>query len=312
MNARRNLRRRIRAAVVWGRRDEQMPVGVVDVGSNTVRLLVGRPGRPILTRRELLRLGDDVERLGTISHAKFTMTCDVVREYADTARAAGVRDLNVLITSPGRQAANGRQLADALERAASFPAHILSAADEARLAFVGAMEGVATSGRRRVGVVDVGGGSAQLAVGTRGGGSEWIHSIDLGTQRLTTRVLAGDPPGSAAVEAARREASVALADLALPEVSTAYAVGGSARALKRIVGSRLGAEELANAAERLATTPSAQVAVSYGIDPGRARTLAAGAVILAELQALFDRPLEVVRGGLRDGALSELARRAAA
>ena len=219
---------------MWGRHDEQIPIGVVDVGSNTVRLLVGRPGRPILTRRKMLGLGDDVERLGTISHAKFTMTCDVVRDYADTARAAGVRDLNVLITSPGRQAANGRQLADAVERAAGFPAHILSAADEARLAFVGAVEAVAPPARRKVAVVDVGGGSAQLAVGTRGSGPEWIHSIDLGAQRLTTRLLLGDPPGPAAVEAARREASAALADLAPPELSTAYAVGGSARGLKRI------------------------------------------------------------------------------
>ena len=76
-----------------------------------------------------------------------------------------------------------------------------------------------------------------------------------------------------------------------------------------MVGARLGADELTEALEILAVTPAATVARRYDIDPGRTRTLAAGAVILAALQARLNTPLKVVRGGLRDGALSELEAR---
>ena len=290
-----------------------MPVGVVDVGSNTVRLLVEVDGRPVLSERELLRLGDDVERQGRISADKLELAARVVAGYAKDARAAGVLELETLITSPGRQAANGDELLRRLEAAANCPARILSAVEEGRLAFVGAVAMAAPPARRRVAVVDVGGGSAQMVVGTRRDGAAWSRSIDLGSQRLTSRVLDADPPRTRDVAAARAEVEKLTSELELPQPRTAFAVGGSARALKRIVGARLGADELAEALEILATTKAATVARRYDIDPGPTRTRVAGAVILSALQQRLDTPLKVVRGGLRDGAIAELeARRLAA
>jgi exopolyphosphatase/guanosine-5'-triphosphate,3'-diphosphate pyrophosphatase len=294
---------------MWGRHDEAMPIGVVDVGSNTVRLLVEVRGEPVLSERELLRLGDDVERSGRISEEKLELATRLVTGYAADARAAGVRDLEVLITSPGRQAANGDELLERLREAADFPARILSAVEEGRLAFVGAVRIAGPPARRTVAVVDVGGGSAQVVVGTRRDGPHWAGSIDLGSQRLTSRLLTGNPPGSDAVTAAKAEAAPYVAELEPPKPRSAYAVGGSARALKRMVGPRLGSDELDEALAILSSTPAAVVAREYDLDPGRTQTLVAGAVILAALQARLETPLKVVRGGLRDGAIGELEAR---
>jgi exopolyphosphatase/guanosine-5'-triphosphate,3'-diphosphate pyrophosphatase len=297
---------------MWGRHHEGMPVGVVDVGSNTVRLLVEVRGRPVLSERELLRLGADVEKNGRISREKLDLAAQVVADFVDDARAAGVRQLEILITSPGRQAENGQELLEVLEAASGCQARILTAAEEGRLAFVGVVAVADPPARRSIAVVDVGGGSAQVVVGTRRDGPLWSGSIDLGSQRLTSRLLDCDPPGTQALADAQAEVERYTGQVEPPQPRTAYAVGGSARALKRIVGGRLGAGELREALDILAATPAATVASRYDIDPGRTRTLAAGAVILAALQAKLDTPLKVVRGGLRDGALSELEARALA
>ena len=84
-------------------------------------------------------------------------------------------------------------------------------------------------------------------------------------------------------------------------------VGGSARALKRMAGGRIGRVELEDALEQLATTPTAVLARTYGIGDERARTLPAGAVIFSALQRRLGTPLKVQRGGLREGALLMLA-----
>jgi exopolyphosphatase/guanosine-5'-triphosphate,3'-diphosphate pyrophosphatase len=294
---------------MWGHHHGAMPIGVVDVGSNTVRLLVTRRGRPILSEREMLRLGADVERDGRIGEEKLARTASVVGRYAEDARAAGVDRLEILITSPGRQAANGEQLAETIETASRCPVRILSAAEEARLGFLGAVAAATPPARRLVAVVDVGGGSAQVAIGTRREGPQWIRSIDIGSQRLTSRLLRDDPPGKTSLEAAREEVERALDGFDAPPPRTAYAIGGSARAVKRIVGASLGREELATALSLLAQTPDRELVRLFEIDEERTRTVPAGAVILAALQDRLDTPLRVVRGGLRDGALVELAAR---
>jgi exopolyphosphatase / guanosine-5'-triphosphate,3'-diphosphate pyrophosphatase len=297
---------------MWRLHHEAMPVGVVDVGSNTVRVLVTRRGRPILSEREMLRLGADVERDGRIGDEKLARTAAVVGRYAADARAEGVERLEVLITSPGRQAANGDDLAAAIATAARCPVRILSAVEEGRLGFLGALEVAAPPAGRNVAVVDVGGGSAQVAVGTRRHGPQWIRSIDLGSQRLTSRLLRADPPGRACLEAARAEVERQLGGFDPPPCRTAYAIGGSARAVKRIAGTRLGPQELETALSVLSSTSGVELVQLFGIDAERTRTVAAGAVILAALQARLEAPLRVVRGGLRDGALVEIAARRAA
>jgi len=297
---------------MWRRHHGEVPVGVIDVGSNTVRLVVVRGDRELVSRREMLRLGASVERFGSIPADKLAETAEVVRRFAEAARAAGARLVEILITSPGRQAANGDELLDMLARAGGCHARVLSAEEEGRLAFSGAFAATSPPARQPVAVVDVGGGSAQVVVGTRRDGPTWARSIDLGSQRLTSRLLPDDPPGRAALAHARTEVRSYLEGFDPPQPRIALAVGGSARALKRITGPNLDAASLEDVLAVVATTPSATLAERYGIDRERVRTVAAGAVILSELQQRLGIPLKVVRGGVREGALLELAARRAA
>lgn len=297
---------------MWHRHHDRVPVGVIDVGSNTVRLLVVGGGRQLLTVREAIGLGAVVEQSGTIPQDKLAETADVVAGFAELARREGAEHLDVLITSPGRQAANGHDLLDAVAVAARAPVRVLTAAEEGRLAFIGALAGTSGLIRRRVAVVDVGGGSAQVAVGTRTGGPTWIRSLDIGSLRLSRRCLPDDPPGKDALVAAGEEVERLLVGFDPPEPQAALAVGGTARTLRRLVGGRLDAGALEGALELLATTSQRQLIERHDLPPHRARTIAAGAVIFSALQARLRTPLKVSRTGLREGALAELVEKRAA
>ncbi len=286
-----------------------VPVGVIDVGSNTVRLHVSRGGRELHREKAMLRLGEGIEKTGSIPPAKLDETVDLVGRLARDARKKGVDRLEVLVTSPGRQAANGPELLAQLGAAAAAPVRLLSAEEEGRLAFLGALSATRTGSRRLIAVCDVGGGSAQVAVGTRRDGVAWVRSLDIGSMRLTSRFLDDDPPGDAAVARARDEVERMLEGFLPPPPHAALAVGGSARGLRDIVGSELGADELDEVAAILARTPSRDLIELYGIEPARVRTLAGGAVILGAIRSRLHVPFRVARGGVREGAALELAQR---
>jgi exopolyphosphatase/guanosine-5'-triphosphate,3'-diphosphate pyrophosphatase len=292
---------------MWWRHHEGVAAGVIDVGSNTVRVVVVRDGHELVSQREMLRLGASIERTGSIPPEKLDEAAAVVARFADQARAAGADHLQILITSPGRQAANGDELAEVLERAGRCETRILTAVEEGLLAFKGALDAASPPSRRLVAVVDVGGGSAQVVVGTRRSGALWARSVDIGSQRLTSRLLEGDPPGPEAVAAARAEVEHHLEGFEPPVPMLAFAVGGSARALRRLGGRRLDEEGLEESIALLSTTTTRRLIDRHGVDPERVRTMTAGAVILAALQRRLDTPLKVVRAGLREGALAELA-----
>lgn len=288
-----------------------MHVGVIDVGSNTIRLLVAarsRSGLDCVARaKRAVGLGEDVERLGAVSVAKLAEAAECVSEFAAGARGAGAALLEVVVASPGRQAENADQLVHMLSRAAGVHARVLSRDEEARLAFDGAL--VSSSPAGAVAVCDVGGGSTQIAVGTASGGPAWLRSVDLGSLRLSARIPCGNPPGKDELASLRAEARAAFAHVTPPLPADAIAVGGTARALRKLVGRTLGREELRDALRLLRKDAARTLAERYGIEPWRARALPAGAAIVAELQELLGVPLEVGRGGLREGvALQLLAR----
>ena len=292
-----------------------MIVAVVDVGSHTVRLLVAEQKRgvlePVREERAALGLGVEVERLGLISREKLEETCDQVRGYARLARKIGVDLLEVIVTAPGRQSKNGRELVLELSRATGAPVRVLSADEEGRLAFAGAIAGTDLIGES-IAVCDVGGGSTEVVVGTRRYGPAWLRSFDVGAVRLSGRHLSGDPPRKTDVVAARDEVAAALEGLAPPLPQCALATGGTARALRKLVGSNLGPRELESALGISLARPSAKVAKAFGIDRERARTLPAGVLILSVVQERLSVPLQVVRAGLREGAILALLQEAAA
>lgn len=281
-----------------------MKVAAIDVGSNTIRMLVaelhGESLEHVCQRKARVGLGADVERRGTISREKLGEAADAVRRAAEDARALGCRRIEVVVASPGRQAGNAGELIRGLAQAARAPVRVLSWEEEARLAYEGAIMGRAPlSGT--VAVCDVGGGSTQIAVGSSESGPVWLDSFDLGSLRLTVRALGGDPPGKGQMKAARDEVRSRLDGVVLPLPMTALAVGGSARAASKLVGPVLGPEELERAMRLVRKQPANVLAARFGIDSGRARTLPAGIAILEEMQRRLIVPLEVVPTGLREG-----------
>jgi exopolyphosphatase/guanosine-5'-triphosphate,3'-diphosphate pyrophosphatase len=287
-----------------------MVVGVVDVGANTVRLQVSRDNESVLGERAMLRLGEAIERSGRIPDEKLDEAAAVVAKFAAEARRLGVQRFEVLVTSPGRQAVNGAELVGRLATAAGAPARILDATEEGRLGFLGATGATRLPSKQLVAVVDVGGGSAQIVVGTRRNGPAWARSLDIGSMRLTSRMGFADPPGPEALAAARGEVVRLLEGVVPPLPQAGIAIGGSARAIKSIVGPELGAHELERVVDVLARLPAAEIVARYGVEPDRIPTLPAGAVILAAIQERLAVPLRVRRrGGVREGALLELASR---
>jgi len=287
-----------------------MRVAVIDVGSNTLRLLVaGRAPKGLAVvreRKEWVRLGTEIAVTGALSQAKLDDATEVVSAFAQEARQLGCSRIEVLVASPGRQAENAGELVRALERASAATVRVLRRDEEARLGFEGAVAN-ADVGRESVAVCDVGGGSTQLAIGTATGGPVWLRSIDIGSLRLATQAFENDPPGKKGIAAARELVRAQFDGLAVPLPMAGLAVGGSARALRRLVGDVLGEDELREAVRMLRKEPALEVARRCGIAPERARTLAAGALILSEVQRRLATPFRVVRGGVREGAALELA-----
>jgi exopolyphosphatase/guanosine-5'-triphosphate,3'-diphosphate pyrophosphatase len=278
-------------------------LAVVDVGSNTVRLVVARARdsrlEPTHSEKVRLGLGREVEEEGALSEEAIAETATAVCELVATARGKGAEHVEILVTAPGRQAENGDQLAAAIEAAARLRVRVLSGDDEARLAFTGAV-GAAPAGARVVAVVDLGGASTEIAIGMPDTGPSWLRSVDLGVVRLFHGLLDADEPD---LEAARAVVAEAFADVVPPLPQAALAVGGSARALRRVAGPRLGPGELAAATRLAATNTPGQLADEFGVGKRRAPLLLAAALILGEVQQRLLVPLEVVDGGLREGAL---------
>ncbi len=283
-------------------------VAVIDVGSNTIRLLVASRSPRGLTQvaraKRAVGLGADIERDGAISAAKMAEAAECLSRFMSEARRAGAVLFDVVVASPGRQAENGDQLVHSLSRAAGTLVRVLSRDEEARLAFEGALARAKPAGA--VAVCDVGGGSTQTAVGTAAGGPAWLRSVDLGSLRLSRRIPCSDPPRKDEIDALRAEARSVLGQLTPPLPAEAIAVGGTARGARRMVGRTLGPNELKSALRLLRREPARAVAAHYDVDVWRAKALPAGLAILAELQALLGVPFQVGRGGLREGLALEL------
>ncbi len=291
-----------------------MTVAVIDVGSNTVRLLVARWNAGELVEVERagtrLGLGAEIERHGKIPQTKVAAAAKAVRKLSALARKHGAETVEVVVTAPGRQSGNGEELVAACERAARAPVRVLSPEEEGRFAFFGAISS-APPLPATVAVCDVGGASTELAVGRPEGEPAWLRSVDLGAVRITERFF-GDGRDEAARAAAREEIAQAFRPVIPPLPAAALAAGGTARALRKLVGPTLGPVELAEAERLLATSPYDELADEYKIDLPRVEILLGGALVLAEVQRRVAVPLTVTRGGLREGVALEQARLAAA
>ena len=285
-----------------------MRCACIDVGSNTTRLLVADtvPGgiQEVLVQRVFTLIGRSLGEGDQISQQKLDETATVVAEQAELARELGSERIRAVATAAIRRASNARELMSAVELKAGLPLDVLQGEEEARLAFEGAARVAGVLGS--LAVIDVGGGSTEVAVGTAGGGVLHAESIPIGSSLLAERHLRADPPNTSELEAVREEVARAFDGFEPPAVDHAVAVGGSASSLLHLAGAQLGPAELARALDALCAEPADSLASRVGLDPIRVRLLPAGVLLLAELARRLRQPLRICKGGLREGVILEM------
>src|SRR5918911_1511123 len=140
-----------------------MVLACIDIGSNTTRLLV------LASQRAFTRIGKALLDGGSIPEEKIAETAEVVSSQARAARELGAEEIVAVATAAIREAANRDELAAAVEAAGGMPLWILTGDEEARLAFVGATRTLTDPTEDTVAVIDVGGGSTELAIGSPDG-----------------------------------------------------------------------------------------------------------------------------------------------
>lgn len=228
-----------------------------------------------------------------------------VREQVRVSRELGAVEIHAVATAPIRRAVNGKALAELIEAACGLRLKVLSTEEEARLAFIGAARTLGRMPSGRLGVVDVGGGSSELVLGTPPDEVTWSASFALGSGELAEDCLHSDPPSEAELRDARARVRDAVVGLDVPRPVEAVAVGGSAASLSLLGGPLLDTQAFTRVLRLLATEPAVEIGRRFGIDPERARLLPAGLLILQAASELFGASLQVVRGGLREAVLLE-------
>ncbi len=281
----------------------------IDIGSNTTRVLVADVDsgqlREVLQRRAFTRIGKGLKG-GEIPPAKIAEVAAVVAEQRALVEELGCVALRVVATAAIRGAANASEFTAAMRADGGVDVEVLDGPEEARLAFLGATRTLGETLEGTIGVVDVGGGSSELAIGTLAGGVTWSESFRVGSGLLTDGYRRTDPPSAAELHAMREHAHGVFEGLDLPPVSAAVAVGGSAASLRRLVGPVLDASSLQEALRVLAAEPAAAVAERFAIDRERVLLMPAGLTVLDAAAGALGRPLKIGRGGLREGVILEL------
>ncbi|WP_221586046.1 Ppx/GppA phosphatase family protein [Microbacterium sp. G2-8] len=300
-----------------------MRLGVLDIGSNTVHLLVANAqpgGRPLAATSEksTLRLMRYLDDDGAISKDGVKALLKAVRKAKKVAAKEGVVELLATATSAVREAVNGPEVIAQIEETLGQSLQVLGGSDEARFTFLAVRRWFGWSAGQIL-LFDIGGGSLEVA-----GGSEELpqlaESVQLGAGRMTIGYLPDDPPGDADVERLAFHAEEVLAPLAarfsrLPRPDHVVGSSKTIRSLARLAGYKRpgwsGIERwmLPRAAlgawiPVLARIPASARQELPGITADRTFQITAGAVVLHEaMKALDIEELEVSPWALREGVL---------
>jgi len=286
------------------------PVAVIDIGTNTTRLLVAErdsdDGDVVeLERRSIVTaLGQDVDATGRLADEAMDRVSEVIAGYREVIDRTGAEQVVAVATSAMRDSENGPKFRDHLRERFGIDARTISGDEEARLTFLGA-----TTGRnddRQTVVIDIGGGSTEYVLGRPGEDPEFHTSTQMGSRRHTERFLHGDPPKREELQALVDDVRSTVPDV---EAEHAIAVAGTATTLAAIDGAedvhgyRLNLGALERITAMLAGMPLEDRRNVTGLHPDRAPTIVAGAVILTEsIRALGLQAVEISDRDLLHGA----------
>jgi exopolyphosphatase / guanosine-5'-triphosphate,3'-diphosphate pyrophosphatase len=298
-----------------------MRVAAVDLGTNSTRLLVADVENGGLTevvrRLQITRLGEGVDERKRLLPAPIARVRNVLTDFRREAESLGAERTLAIATSAVRDAENGEAFLGEVEWSYGFQTRLLSGEDEARLTFRGVS--LAREVADQTLVLDIGGGSTELAVGGPDG-LRFHDSLDLGCVRLTERFLHADPPAGEELAACASAVGTLLSERVPHEVRPHAAIGvagtiTSIAALdlgleeydpEKVHGHRVSRSGVAAQLERLASLPLVERRQIPALEPERAPVIVAGAVILSEVLDHFGLDgLEASEHDILDGAALE-------
>jgi exopolyphosphatase / guanosine-5'-triphosphate,3'-diphosphate pyrophosphatase len=287
-----------------------MLCAAIDIGSNTTRVLVAEPVdgqlKKVMEQRAYTRINKALDSDGAIVGEKVDEVCEVVATQVRLAKETGAEEIRAVATAAVREASNGEAVAEAIAEAAGVPVEVLSDEEEGRLSFIGATKTLGHPVDGKVGVVDVGGGSTEVILGTVPGGASQVLSWRVGSGVLADELISSDPPSAAEIRKVRDRIDDIFAGVEIEHPTQAVAVGGSATSLRRLVGAVLEYETLERGVRVLCGDPAAEVARRYELDPERVRILATGVLLLEKVSELLGQPLQIGKGGLREGVVLDM------
>jgi exopolyphosphatase/guanosine-5'-triphosphate,3'-diphosphate pyrophosphatase len=293
--------------------DHSLRVAAIDCGTNSIRLLVADVARDangipqlVDVHREMrvVRLGEGVDATGYLSTHALDRTWRALADYAAVVRASGVVRIRMVATSATRDAANRADFTEMVNSTLGQDPEVISGDEEAELSFAGAVGELDPASGPFL-VVDIGGGSTELVVGTRHRGENRISgavSLDIGCVRITERIMRSDPPTAAEKEDAVRwvrsmliggldRLPVSTVRRLVPVSGTATTVAAAALKLStydpaRIHLSRIPADRVHQVADfLLRANRSHRAALGY-MHPGRVDVIGGGALILSTMLRL--------------------------
>lgn len=297
-------------------------IAAIDVGTNTVLCLVaeldaaGAPAR-IADWARITRLGRGVGARGTLDDDAIARTLDAVREHAEQARRLGATEVRGVGTSALRDARDRERFVTGA-RALLDGFEVISGDEEAALTFEGAAAGLALPAGE-LAVLDIGGGSTEIALADADGRPAQRTSLQLGSVRLHERWLASDPPRAEELEALGADVDRALDAQGVRALPPIVALAGTAttvacvahgipfEAIERAHGLVLDRSELEAVAERLSRATLAERSAHPSIEPARADVIVAGALLFARIARRSASPAIVISdGGLRWGLAARM------
>ncbi|MFD3700208.1 Ppx/GppA family phosphatase [Streptomyces sp. NPDC058646] len=300
-----------------------MRLGVLDVGSNTVHLLVvdAHPGarpQPAHSHKVEMRLAELLDEQGAVTSEGVERLVAVIRDAVHAAEDKGCEDVLPFATSAVREATNADEVLARVKRETGIDLPVLSGEDEARLTFLAARRWFGWSAGKLL-VLDIGGGSLEIACGIDEDPDTAV-SLPLGAGRLTAGWLPGDPPDAADIRALRRHVRAQIARTVVefkrfgaPDhvVATSKTfkqlarIAGAARSADGLYVQRdLSRKSLEEWVPRLAAMTTDQRSALPGVSEGRANQLLAGALVAeGAMDLLGVDELEICPWALREGVI---------